>query len=223
MAMSYETKDELERSEIELLLPWYATGKLDTADRARVEAFLAAHPDMRRQLDLIREEQEQSTRANEELGYPSAVSIDRLMASVAGTAKGEDRLWSRIADFFAAPSPGGVRWAAAAAGILLLLQAAVIGALLVDRPSGPYQTAGDEQVRGTGPTLIVGFTDTATASGISALLGELDAQIIEGPKAGGLYRIRLGKAASTEPQRQEIVRRLRARSDLVRVVLIGKE
>ena len=35
--MSENTQEGLERSEIELLLPWYATGKLDAADKARVE------------------------------------------------------------------------------------------------------------------------------------------------------------------------------------------
>ena len=45
MAMSIPTDAAAEQSDIELLLPWYVTGRLDAADRARVEIFLAAHFD----------------------------------------------------------------------------------------------------------------------------------------------------------------------------------
>ena len=86
--MSDDTQEELERSEIELLLPWYVTGRLDAADKARVESFLAAHPDMKRQLALVREEQEQSAHSNEALGAPSRASLESMMASIARATSG---------------------------------------------------------------------------------------------------------------------------------------
>jgi hypothetical protein len=39
--MSEATIDE--REEIEMLLPWYVTGRLEPVEMATVEAYLAAH------------------------------------------------------------------------------------------------------------------------------------------------------------------------------------
>ncbi len=69
----------------------------------------------------------------------------------------------------------------------------------------------------------MGFADGATAPAIAALLSEFDAQIVEGPKPGGMYRIRLAKAPATEAERQEIMRRLLARPEIVKMVLLGTD
>ncbi len=226
MAMSDTTNEIPDRAEIELLLPWYATGRLDAADAARVEAFLATHPEMRRQLALVREEQDQTVHANEALHSSSRGSLDRLMASVAGETPqplSPSSLWARVSKFFAAPTAGGVRWAGAAAALLLLVQAAVIGSLLVARSSDTYETASGKPVPAGRATLLVGFADGATAPAIATLLGEFEAQIVEGPKPGGMYRIRLAKAPATEAERQDILRRLLARPDVVKIVLLGTD
>lgn len=220
--MSAPNDSAAEQFEIELLLPWYVTGKLDAADRARVEAFLATHPEMQRQLELTREEREQAILANEKVKAPSLGTIDQVMASVAGKSRpaaSARRVWDMITNLLGGPAPGGVRWAAAAAVFLLLAQAAVIGALLIDRRSDPYQVAGGKQAPAGGTTLLVGFADQATAPAIAALLSEFDAQIIEGPKPGGMYRIRLGKAPATSADRDSIMRRLLARQDVIKLVL----
>lgn len=224
--MSDHTEEALERSEIELLLPWYVTGRLDAADKSRVEAFLAAHPDMKRQLALVLEEQEQSIRANEALSPSTRGSIDLVMASIPGgsrTSLSMRTAWDRISEFFTSPTSGGVRWAATAAGAILLVQAAVIGSLLLARSADTYQTASGKQAPTAGTTLLVGFADGATAPTIAALLSEFDAQIVEGPKPGGMYRLRLAKAPVTGAERQEIVRRLLTRPDVVKIVLLGTD
>ena len=207
-------------------MPWYVTGRLDAADTARVEIFLAAHPEMRRQLALVREEQEQSILASEAAGLPSRGALNRLMAAIARESQPRAQVrgaWDRIAEFFAAPTPGGVRWAAAAAALLLLVQAAVIGSLLIDRRSDPYQTASGKQAPAGGSTLLVGFTDGATASAIAALLSEFDAQIVEGPKPGGMYRIRLTKAPATRPSGRKSCAVCLRGSDVVKMVLLGTD
>src|SRR5262245_64385639 len=86
--MTELTTEEMERAEIEMLLPWYATGRLDRADMARVESYLARHPQLARQLDLVRDEQEQTVAANEALGWPSAGAIDRLTARLPASRGG---------------------------------------------------------------------------------------------------------------------------------------
>ena len=77
-----DTKETFsEREEIEMLLPWFVTGRLDAADKAKVEAFLAREPAMRRQLDLIREEQGETIAANEAVALPRGVSVAKGMAT----------------------------------------------------------------------------------------------------------------------------------------------
>ena len=88
MAMSKSTDTMSERDDIEMLLPWYVTGKLDAADRTRVEAYLKSTPDLARQVDLIRAEQDQARRVNEALRAPASLTVERLLAVGARTAKG---------------------------------------------------------------------------------------------------------------------------------------
>lgn len=220
--MSENVNELPEQAEIELLLPWYVTGKLEAADKARVEAFLAAHPEMQL-LDLLREEQDQTVSANEALGHPSPQSLDHVMATIARKRRPPaiGSVLERISQFFTAPAPGAVRWATALAGILLLVQAAAIAALLLRQPHEGYQTASGPHSATGGATLLVGFTDQATAPAISALLAEIGAEIIEGPKPGGVYRIRLAPDRSTRAEQEEVMRRLRLRKNIVRIVLLG--
>jgi hypothetical protein len=214
-----------ERSEIELLLPWYVTGRLDAGDAARVETYLAAHPEMRAQLALVHEEQEEAARSNEALGGPSRAAIESVMAEIArerSLGLSPAGLWDKVSEFLAGPTVMSVRWGAAAAALLILLQAALIGALLTARAPDRYQTASGPSSAQKGFTLLVGFTDRATAPDITALLAEYNAQIIDGPKPGGMYRLRL-PAPESEPERQQLVRRLLLRKDVVKIVLLGTE
>jgi anti-sigma factor RsiW len=80
--MSNTPLADAEREEFEMLLPWYATGRLGPSDRARVEAYLAIHPEMARQIDLVRAERDETVAANEALGWPSAAATERLMAAL---------------------------------------------------------------------------------------------------------------------------------------------
>ena len=81
--MSEQTTEEIEREEIEMLLPWYVTGKLDRTDAARVESYLARHPRLAAQLDLIRAERDETVLANEALGRPSALGLPAGCQAVA--------------------------------------------------------------------------------------------------------------------------------------------
>ncbi|MFY8151338.1 MAG: hypothetical protein ACOVOI_04545, partial [Hyphomicrobiales bacterium] len=70
------------RAELELLLPFYATGRISAADKARVEAALAADAELALRLDIIRDDMAETTLLNESLGAPSPRVLDRLMAGV---------------------------------------------------------------------------------------------------------------------------------------------
>jgi anti-sigma-K factor RskA len=198
MAMMNEQPDELsERDEIEALLPWYVSGKLDVHARARVEGYVKAHPEVSAHLALVREESDATITANEAIRAPGPQALDRLRASIAaaprrqplGTAFGD--LANRFSDWIAGLAPPQLALAAAVAALLVMLQAAAIGALVLERAGAPtYQTAGGEQTAGESIELLVGFSDTATIGEVAALLKRLDAVVVDGPRAG-LYRLRL--------------------------------
>jgi len=225
--MSEQSAEELEREEIEMLLPWYVTGRLDRADLAKVEGYLARHPQLRRQLDLVRAEQEQTVRVNEALGAPSAGAIDRMMASLPAHRQGRSpwragtALFQVVAEFFSAPTAGGVRWAAVAAAALVVVQAAAIATLLTRSDGGTYQAASGQQPAGI--SALVVFADDANAKAISRLLAEFDANIVDGPKAGGVYTIRLRTEDRSQTARDVLLRRLAERRDVVRTVFPSRD
>lgn len=182
------------RDEIEALLPWYVSGKLDARSRARVERYLETHPEDRTHLALVREESDATIAANEAIPAPGPEALDRLRASIAA-APHRQSLWTqlteRLADWISGLAAPQLGFAAVAAALVLMLQAAAIGALLLERAAAPtYQTASGQETSEEGIELLVGFSKTATVGEISAVLGRLDAVVVDGPRAG-LYRLRL--------------------------------
>ena len=196
--MMNEQPDELsERDEIEALLPWYVSGKLDAPSRARVERYVKTHPEASAHLALFREESAATITANEAIPAPGPEALDRLWASIAATPRRQSlgatfgQMANRFTDWIDGLAPPQLALAAAVAALLVMLQAAAIGALVLERAGAPaYQTAGGEQTAGEGIELLVGFSDTATIGEIAALLKRLDAVVVDGPRAG-LYRLRL--------------------------------
>jgi anti-sigma factor RsiW len=222
--MSNDTTAPTEREEIEMLLPWYVSGRLDAGDRARVESYLARDAGMRHQLDLIRAEQQETIAANEALRTPAAGALDRLMASLPHHTPGlaeritMSSVYQTVADFFAAPTVRGVRLAAVAAAALLLIQAVTISTLLMRGDGGTYQTASG-QADTKGVSAFVVFADDVRVPAITALLADFDATIADGPKPGGVYKVRLRSSDLSEAARGALLRRLADRRDVVRSVL----
>ena len=227
MAMSEPSRRDIEREEIEMLLPWYVTGRLDAADLAKMEAYLARHPEVARQLDLARTERDETVAANEALGLPSAGATARLMASLPAARPGWAAMRAlrgglqQVGDLLAAPTANAVRWAALAAAVLIAVQGIAIVSLLNER-AGTYQTASGGQ-SGDGIALLVTFADDAKATAISQLLTDLDGSIVDGPKAGGVYKIRLRTEDRSPAGREVLMRRLAERRDIVRAVLPSRD
>jgi anti-sigma factor RsiW len=70
------------RHEIEELLPWYATGRLNRRDAERVEQALAGDRKLAERYELVRRELAETTRLNEALGAPSARAMEKLFAAI---------------------------------------------------------------------------------------------------------------------------------------------
>src|ERR1700754_313479 len=142
MAMSKKMLDE--PSEIETLLPWHAAGTLNARDARRVEEALARDPELARQYAVIREEYAETISLNETLGAPSARAMQKLFAAIDGEPVRKPSLTSRIstgaAQFFASLSPRTLAWSASLGALALVLQAGVIGAVLVKNQGAAYRT-----------------------------------------------------------------------------------
>jgi len=144
MALSKKLLEQ-EPSEIEMLLPWYASGTLNVRDTRRVEEALARDPELARQYAVISQEYAETIHLNESLGAPSSRAMLNLFAAIdAEPQRKPSALFgvsSRISNFFASLSPRTLAWSASAAMLALLLQAGVIGVIVAKNQTATYQTA----------------------------------------------------------------------------------
>jgi hypothetical protein len=207
-------------SEIEMLLPWYAAGTLNARDVRRVEEALALDPELARQYAVIREEYVETIHLNESLGAPSVRTMQKLFAAIDAEPVRKPSasldLASRLSGFFASLSPRTLAWSASLGGLALLLQAGVIGAVLMKNQTATYQTASlsmnepitrDLAGRAPPPRALVRFAPDARVAEITALLDHYQASIIEGAK-GGLFRLQLGNKAMTKDEAASLLSRL---------------
>jgi anti-sigma factor RsiW len=68
--------------EVELLLPWFVSGKLSRAEAGAVECAIARSPELARRLDMVRREQVETVLLNDGLPPPSARPIKKLMSAI---------------------------------------------------------------------------------------------------------------------------------------------
>jgi hypothetical protein len=213
---------EQEPSEIEMLLPFHAAGTLNARDARRVEEALARDPDLARQYAVIREEYAETIALNESLGAPSVRAMQKLFAAIDADPSREAQprvsLSARIFDFFASLSPRTLAWSASLGAVALVLQAGVIGAVLLKNQTATYETASlsmnEPITRELGaaqapPRALVRFAPDAKMSDITALLDSYQASIIDGAK-GGMFRLQFGTKAMTKDEVARLMSKLQS-------------
>jgi anti-sigma factor RsiW len=210
---------EQEPSELEMLLPWHAAGTLNARDARRVEEALARDPELARQYAVIREEYAETIDLNESLGAPSARAMQKLFAAIdaepARQPRSSRHFAARFAGFFASLSPRTLAWSASLAAVALVLQAAVIGAVLVNNQNSTFQTASlsmnEPITRELGPAAppraLVRFAPEARVADITTLLDNYQASIVDGAK-GGLFRLQFGNKPMTKDETAGLMSRL---------------
>jgi hypothetical protein len=239
MAMSNKAPNQ-EPGEIEALLPWHAAGTLNARDARRVEEALANDPALARQYAVIQEEYAETIGLNESLGAPSSRAMQKLFAAIdaepARKASSSLGVSSRISSFFASLSPRTLAASAAVGALAILLQAGVIGTVLMQRDeTRTFKTASYEAAPANAPTtapttitrslappsaamvaplpadaatrLFVRFVPTARVSDITALLETYQGTIVDSSK-DGLFRLQFGNRAMNKDQIAGLVRRL---------------
>lgn len=217
-----------EGDDIELLLPWFATGKLTETEMKRVDAAIDSDAELMQRLGLVREEFDETIRLNEALGAPSRQAAARLFTRIDAEAKRPlpvasqaaallQGLQERVGRFFLVPRPV----LAMAAAVVIVAQAGFLTALVLRTPAGTpagtrtYQTASaPEPAAAPGRLALVGFAPSASAADITGLLQRNHVSIIDGPKAG-LFTLRVGDAKMTLADRDRVLAALRQTPGLV--------
>lgn len=218
-----------EREEIEMLVPFYVTGRIGAEDARRVDAYLKRNPDFAEHIELARDERAATVGVNEALGFPSARATDSIFEAIAAEkppalarARARNRtILTAIREYFTAPTPGAVRYAAIAAAAVVLVQAAVLGTMLT-RPDAPggYQTAsGPQQAAPPGTVALIVFQDGATLADVSRVLSAADATIVEGPVQGGFFKIRLAHGSDGAADARRRLEVLKAETAVVKTLL----
>src|SRR5450759_5568998 len=210
---------EQEPSEIEVLLPWHAAGTLNARDARRIDEALARDPELAKQYAAIREEYAETIHLNESLGAPSARAMQKLFAAIDGEPARKPSasldISARVAEFFASLSPRTLAWSVSLGALALLLQAGVIGAVLMKNQTATFQTASlstNEPITrdlgsGAPPRALVRFAPDARVADITALLDSYQASIVDGAR-GGMFRLQFGNRPMTKDEVASLMDRL---------------
>ena len=167
--------------------------------------------ELARQYAVIREEYAETIHLNESLGAPSARAMQKLFAAIDGEPVRKPsvsiQLSARVSEFFRKPSPRTLAWSASLGAVALLLQAGVIGAVLMKNQTASFQTASlshertvasgvhhPRSRRSAPPRALVRFAPDARIADIKALLDNYQASIVDGAK-GGMFRLQFGNTA----------------------------
>src|SRR5215468_8727329 len=224
-----EANQKMSADDIEALLPWYAAGTLDAREADQVEAALAADAELARRLDLAREEMTETILLNESLGAPSprvmenlfkAIDRERRRARAPAAGRG---FGAWLMDLF---TPPAFAFAAGAAVFIITLQAGVIAKLaLQDRvgAGSSFETASAPQAatRGLeiGSFALVRFAPQANMADVTRFLDARDAVIVDGPRPGGLYRVRVARTYVGKAELERLVREFQSASNLISLAM----
>jgi anti-sigma factor RsiW len=196
-----DTRDP--HSQAEELLPWYATGQLDAADRSLVETHLTACARCQRQLAGERRMVEQFQSFSPEVDSGWARIRQRIEAP-AGTRPG----WiaRTAADVWQMLKRPAVAALATAQVVLLAIAAAILPSL----GTGPaYVALGDRAQpaasAAASANVIILFRPEATEAGMRSALRQSGASLVGGPTDADAYLLNVPEA-----QRPTALARLRA-------------
>jgi anti-sigma factor RsiW len=212
------------RAELEELLPFYANGRISSADKARIEQALAADPELGLRLEIIREDMAETALLNESLGAPSPRALDRLMAGIEAEprqaplmarAKGGMIAW--LGRWLTAQPPRRLAYAGAAALAIMVVQGAVLTGLAVRGGGGAFETA-SAPTQASERYVLLSFAPEAKASEIAAFFRRYEASVVDGPRANGFFKVRVGDAKLSTAQVDAIAARMKAEAGIVSFV-----
>ncbi len=229
--MKTTMSEVLERQDIEELLPWHAAGALSRRDAARVEKALQRDAELARQFEMVREELAETIVVNETLGAPSARALNKLMAGIEAEAGPAPKTVTRVtfgewlSEKFSVFSARKLAYAATLGAVIIVAQAGVLTSLFVsDRvtgiddstpltrsvDTGPYTTSSRPTAAATaGSFVMVKFVPGATSAEITRFLDLHRLAIVDGPRADGIYRVRVSANTLARDEVTRLAARMR--------------
>ena len=217
--MTKSAQSEARPEQIEDLLPWYATGKISAGDRARVDKALQGNAELARRLQLANEEMSHVVHAHEQIAAPSNRAFDALMTGIAAEPKKapvlatvKQGMLDWLGNMVAALSPRTLAYAACAAlGVIAVQSIALTG--IVGSGSSTFGTASAPSAAGT--FAMVSFAPAARAQDIAVFLKQFNATIVDGPRASGMFRIKIGEAALSKTEIERILDLMKKDSTII--------
>lgn len=212
-----------ESQELGELAPFYVAGTLSADEAARFEAALAKDAELARNVAAARGERDEVLALNEAQPAPSSRAFDLLFARIEAEPPRRPTVWQQLdlgARLAQILSPRALGWAVATACLLVSVEAGFLVANQHGNPAGGYRIASQprENLEDTGAFALVAFAPEANADAIFAVLDKAGAQIVEGPRAGGFYRLRLGGPEMTADETHRRLEILRQASNVVSFV-----
>jgi hypothetical protein len=211
---------------IELLLPWHAAGTLNSRDSDEVEKTLSQDKELARRFAMVRMEMTETVLLNETIGAPSARAIENFFKAIDKGRKGvrNSSLGAWLTDLFM-PRVLESRvliYSASAAAIIMVLQSAVIAKrVLADRGDGgatfetasaPISATGGIDV---GSYALVRFAPQVNVADRTKFLDSRGALIVNGPRQGGLFRVRIARTHLAADELARAVKEFQSASNLV--------
>ena len=174
--------DDQSHDEADALLPWYAAGQLDPADRAVVEKHLESCARCRRQLAVERK------MIDEFRAYAPQVDSGwaRLRTRLEPPRRDPFRLGNMIGEWLALLT----RPAVAVVAIAQLAFVILAGALLLSLNRAPYQALG-ARTAPAAANIIVMFRPSTSEADLRRLLDSSGARFVDGPTEGDAYLLRV--------------------------------
>jgi hypothetical protein len=223
-----KTNEKPSPHNIELLLPWHAAGTLNSRDAEDIDKAPAEDKELARRFAMVRQEMTETILLNEMLGAPSPRAMENLFKAIDKERKAVPNQWASglgtwLTDLFT-PRLQVSRvlvFSASAAALIMVLQAAVIAKMvLADRGGGAtFETASApiSSTRGIemGSYALVRFAPQANIADLAKFLDSRGASIVDGPRLGGLFRVRISPFRLAPDELAGAIKELRSASNLV--------
>jgi hypothetical protein len=219
---------------IELLLPWHAAGTLNSRDAEDVDRALAQDKELARRFAMVRKEMTETVHLNEMLGVPSPRAMENLFKAIDKERKAVPRQWASglgtwlrgtwLTNLFTPPAQISrvLVFSASAAAVIMVLQAAVIAKMMLSDRGGTgdvFETASPpiSTTRGIqiGSYAMVRFAPQANIADLTRFLDSRGASIVDGPRLGGLFRVRIAPTRLAPDEFASAIKELRSASKLI--------
>jgi hypothetical protein len=122
-------------------------------------------------------------------------------------------LRTRVSELFSGFAPRTLAYASVAAAVVIMLQAGLIGSILLKSKAPTLASADPVQVESL--DLYVNFVPQASTDEVTKFLRAHQASIVEGPKGAGTYRVRFAVTGLPKEELARLVKDMQQNRNIV--------